>query len=381
MLLGLQAAFGVALVTGAAVTVPGFVRIMRDRGFDVSRVQSVQIERGWKNDGSDGERYSAQRVNDTLSIIRATRGVAGAAAVTQWPVGISATSGDFWRRSGAAGGVWGVSDEAFATLGIAVRVGRPITADDVTRDEAVAVLNELGARMLWPDASPSTAVGRAITVEGRPHVVIGIIGDISTRPGEAPIPSLFLPITSPAAPVRQTGLIALVKSAPAIDANIAAMREGLARRFGDGPVTVTDVAATLDEWRRHPRFLAAIFGTLSVTAVVLATVGVYAVASFEGARRRHEIALRLALGATRRDVRRLVTARVVAPVATGAICGAVASWFLVPLARSAMTDVGAPGIGALVGIVGLLVSTAAFGGWIPARRAAQADAATVLKEG
>jgi ABC-type antimicrobial peptide transport system permease subunit len=130
---------------------------------------------------------------------------------------------------------------------------------------------------------------------------------------------------------------------------------------------------------QRPRFQAQLFAVLAVIALLLAAVGLYAISSFEAARRRFEIGVRMAIGATARDVRRAVIRDALRPVVIGSVIGLGVSWWAAQFLQAFLVGVDArdPGTLALVALV--LTSTAFVAAWLPARRAARTDPATVLR--
>jgi ABC-type antimicrobial peptide transport system permease subunit len=130
---------------------------------------------------------------------------------------------------------------------------------------------------------------------------------------------------------------------------------------------------------QQPRFQALLFGSVAVIGLLLAAVGLYAVAAFDVARRRHEMGIRLALGATGRDLRQLIIGAALRPVAIGTVAGLMGAWWTARFLQAFVFDVDArnPWTYAVVALV--LVGTAMLAAWRPAQRAAKTDPTTVLR--
>ena len=94
-------------------------------------------------------------------------------------------------------------------------------------------------------------------------------------------------------------------------------------------IGIESVSEQIAPWLDRPRFLAVLFGTMASIALLLAALGLYAVASFEMSRRRHEMGVRLALGASSHDLRRHVLLITLRPMLYGTVAGALAIWFTV----------------------------------------------------
>jgi ABC-type antimicrobial peptide transport system permease subunit len=140
-----------------------------------------------------------------------------------------------------------------------------------------------------------------------------------------------------------------------------------------------DVGSGLRPYYQRPRFQAVLFGIVAVIAVLLAAVGLYAVTAFDVARRRHEIGVRVSLGASQRDIQRLVLRTAVRPVAIGAAVGLLAAWWAGRYLQAFVFEVNARDPLTYAVVVGLLIATGIIAAWGPARRAARTDPTTALR--
>ena len=136
---------------------------------------------------------------------------------------------------------------------------------------------------------------------------------------------------------------------------------------------------TLDLQMQQPRFQALLFGSVAVIGLLLAAVGLYAVAAFDVARRRQEMGIRLALGATAGDLRHLVIGAALRPVAIGTVAGLIGAWWTARFLQAFVfeVDVRNPWTFGVVAVV--LAVTAVLAVWRPAQRAAKTDPTTVLR--
>jgi predicted lysophospholipase L1 biosynthesis ABC-type transport system permease subunit len=268
----------------------------------------------------------------------------------------------------------------FEAMGTPLVAGRTFSDEDIDVGARVALLNRLGALALWPSDDPAAAVGRGVQLESNRYTVVGIVGDIRRYPGVAPTPSLFLPITSPDARVFQSGALTVFRMSAGASLDRTLLRSRLDDRFPSAGVPAPQpVSQMLAPWMERPRFQAALFASFGVIALLLAAVGLYAVAAFDVARRRHEMGVRLTLGATGRDLRRLVIRAAVSPVLIGSTIGLLVTWWAAQFLQAFLFEVDArdPWTYGLVALT--LVATAVVAAWLPARRAARTDPAMVLR--
>ena len=272
----------------------------------------------------------------------------------------------------------------FETVGLPVIRGRGFTTRDLSDDARVIVVNETMAKQVWPGADP---LGRTLELEDRPYEVVGVAGDVrSALPLAPPQPGVYLPVTPSgfAAPSSQ-GLTVIARARPGFD---AATRLRDEMRACDPNVTVFNVRRMEDlvgQVFYLVRVATGIYGTLGVFALVLACVGLASVTAYSVARRTQEIGIRVALGATRRDVLRLVMRESVGIIAVGGAIGLalalavmrVLSSILNALAEATRTTAYDPRL--VFGAPALLAALALLACYVPARQSARLDPAAALK--
>ena len=127
------------------------------------------------------------------------------------------------------------------------------------------------------------------------------------------------------------------------------------------------------------RYLASIMAAFAVLALVLAAVGLYAVISYLVAQRRHEIGLRIALGATRSDVMRLTVGQAFTLALTGIAIGLALSFALARLMQAGLLGIATMDLRVFAGFSAVLMATALLAGFVPARRAARIDPMVALR--
>ena len=275
-------------------------------------------------------------------------------------------------------GVMWASPRYFETMGIRLMRGRLFTPKDRAGQPKVLVINETAARTYWPGTDP---IGQRIALGqggfGDGAEVIGVVADVRYGAVERSVaPDAYLPLLQ--AP-RATGYV-FVRSSARPDAIVPQLRAEIAALDPNLPLTDVKMMGTrFDEatWRqRSSAWLLAIFAAL---ALALSATGIYAVMSQSVEQRRREIGVRLALGAGRAEIFRLIIGRVAAIAAVGIAIGGLLSVPASQLLRALLYQVspGDPQVFALLAIVLLAVTLLA--GYLPARRASRVDPMVTLR--
>jgi putative ABC transport system permease protein len=153
----------------------------------------------------------------------------------------------------------------------------------------------------------------------------------------------------------------------------------LDERLGRGTARMRAVADALPPQLQQPRFQAVLFGMVALVGLLLAATGLYAVAAFDVARRRFELAVRLSLGATAADIRRLVVRDTARPVLVGAVGGIVATWWSAQFLERFVFEIRVRDPWTYGVVVAVLITTAILAAWVPACLAGRTDPASVLR--
>ncbi len=386
MFLGLEAAFGVLVVVGAAVTVPAFARLMlQPTGLDARDLYTVSLTRA-RDDGLSTD-ARVERALAILDIVAAQPRVERAAVAFSLPYrGVYVTSpgeppgSAFWAGHGSSGYEWVFGAGMFDTIGTPIRAGREFSPADIAGALPVAMVNETGARLLWPGTPLTAVVGRPIDATGGTRrTVIGVSADVRTTPGTAASPALYLPLTAPEARPAGWELPLVVRMTPGAVPNQELMAARLHERFPNNRARVSSVASQFAPILDRPRFLALLFGVLAGIALLLAGIGVYAVAAFETVNRRHELAIRLALGASVGRLGSRLGAEILLPALAGTAMGLVAAALGAHAFRAQVAELQA--VDPAVFLAAALINVAATVGgvWGPARQAARVDPAAELR--
>jgi putative ABC transport system permease protein len=183
-----------------------------------------------------------------------------------------------------------------------------------------------------------------------------------------------------AMPVAGRGLQLVVRGQEGAQLDAPAMKAALLRSTPATGLSLAPVSASLDPWLQEPRLYAVVFGSFAVIALGLAVAGLYAVASFDVARRRREMGIRLALGATSRQITGRILGRALWSASIGLLAGGAAAFWAVRFLQGSLHGVDAREPWTFVGAALVLLGTTAVAVWLPARQAGRTDPAAVLKQ-
>jgi putative ABC transport system permease protein len=273
-----------------------------------------------------------------------------------------------------------VSRDYFRVMGIPLLAGRTFDRRDVSSSPRVSIISQAMARLHFPNEDP---LGQRITfafppgVPGVEHEIVGIVGDVRAMAlAEEPGPMMYVPYAQE--PFWGANLV--IRSALSPASVAATIRREVARLDKDLPVTdVATMPEVLAGSTAQPRFRTLLLGLFAAMAVSLAATGIFGVISYSVSCRTSEIGIRVALGATRAAILKLVLrdtlVLTLAGLAVGILCALAAGRLL----EHMLFDV-SPHDPATLAAVALALSTIAFlAGYLPARRATRVDATIALR--
>jgi predicted permease len=379
VLLATQAAIGVMLLVGALATVPGVIRfLLTPPGFNATDLFTGHFPTSGNADASNAR----EQVRRGRVVSEAARGLPGVVAVALSrtdpfePPETDHLYSRWLAPAGFGGRVVAVDANFFNVLGTPIVAGRAFSAADIDQQSPVAILNETAARVFWPNQSIESVLGRTVTTrQGRPHAVVGVAADMHMTLDLAPDPAIFLPLSADEAyfPWSEwNSFQVLVRAAPGRIPDGTLFSDRLRRQSWAVPntfaATFESVATDLESAREKPRVLAAIFGALAAITLVLTTIAIYGLASFEIRRRREEMTVRLALGATPQALRRRLAAVIALPVAIGVLAGLPLSWMEVKVVSLSVPIVHAGDVRIYLAAVAAIVVAALAAAWLPGRR-------------
>jgi predicted permease len=377
LLVVVQVSVSLVLVAGASLFVASFRRLVTmDPGFRAPGVLQATFE-------LDKQAHDEPVLRQLLERVRATPQVESAASTTNFLIRSGRWS--LVSRTNAmerdARFTW-VSPGLFATLRIPILAGRDFTVKDSRTSPKVAIVNEIFAQMFFPGSDPIGKTFRTLPEPEYPEAEYQVVGLIkNTRYlalQEAEPAMVYEPATQ--FPAGVEGSMMFIRSSaplPAVEAavrrQIAAWRPGTRMRFQGFERTISDSLM-------RERLLAALSGFFGALAALLAMIGLYGVLAYNTMRRRNEIGVRMALGATRSQIVGLVLKEAAALIFIGLAIGLAGSLALAQTAASLLVGISARDPGQLASAAAVLSAAAALGSLLPARRASRLDPMNALRD-
>lgn len=264
-----------------------------------------------------------------------------------------------------------VSPGYFTAIGLPLVTGQLLAESD--RGKGVALISESVARRVLPGRNP---VGMHLIWRKRAFAVIGVVGDIRTGPDKSPALGIYLPAWSFATPdetlvVRtdmdpRAAAASIRRAIWSVDPQVAIPHEE----------TLKSIVQTSIAPRRYETSLGAMF---ALVAVLLAALGLYGVISYSVSQRTHEIGIRMALGAQKRDVLRLVVGQGLRLAVIGVAIGIAAALGLTRFLQGMLFGVQPTDAGTFAVVALVLIAVAFLATYIPARRATKVDPMEALR--
>jgi predicted permease len=394
------AELGLALVLliGAGLLINSFVKLQAvDPGFNPRNLLTMTVSLAGASQyvGPSREAFYRQLTEQ----LTALPGVESASAINHLPL-----AGDTWgtpltiegRALPPPGQEIGVTfrvsrPDYLRTMGARLLAGRDFTERDTPDAPGVVIINETLARRHWPSEDP---LGKRITLDDprdntrAPQwlTVVGVVKDIKQNSWtDAPSNEIYLSFqqsrsfyASPSG--RFTSMTLVVRTTVEPQSLAAAVKETVRGLDRGLPVSeVVSMEQVIADTLWQPRFNLQLIGLFAALALALAAVGLYGVMSYAVAQRTHEVGLRMALGAQRRDVLKLVVGQGMKLALLGVVLGMLASWALTRLMTRLLFEVSATDFTtfAVIALVLMVIALAAC--WIPARRATRVDPMTALR--
>jgi predicted permease len=293
-----------------------------DPGFEYQNVAVVSVDlRGPQYSDATAEVFRKQMIERLASL----PGVRAVAQVSKVPLSPGRSQGTFRlpaQEQTHEFDVNAVSSEYFAVLGLPIVSGRTFTRADLDGGARAAMVTEATARRFWSGQDP---VGRTIVAASSPETVLEIVGIVRDAhvSNVANTESTYLYL--PAGPSVQRRLALLVRGETDFEPLARSIRSTIKLLDAGLLAQVQPLGANLDFWRTVSRSVATLAGSLSALALVLASIGVYGVVSYIVIRRRREVGIRMALGASPRAVQALVLRETLRPVGVGVLVGVLAA--------------------------------------------------------
>ncbi|HXP11080.1 MAG TPA: FtsX-like permease family protein, partial [Acidobacteriaceae bacterium] len=382
LLVAVEVAVSVALVLMTGLLTTSMLRLLKvDRGFVAARVATAMVDLPSKS-YADTEHRAAfyKQVVERLSELP---GVERAAAISELPL-----SRDSWLDMINVPGDprpimqlptehfrW-VTPGYFETIHLPLVAGRLLNASD--EGKHYAVISELTARTLWPGKNPiGQPFHRAGLMKEDPFTVIGVVGNARTVSLSNSDPMMvYMPYWYRSDSTG--GLLVRTTQSPAMMADT--MRKAIWSVDPEVPVpAVRMLGGVVEDSVANRRFEMQLLLLFAVSALLLASLGVYGVVTYSVVQREREIGLRLALGAQRKNIYRLVLRDGLLPVVMGAVAGVAVAFASARVVSSMLFQVSPYDSAIATSAVVLLLATGTAACLLPARRAASVDPMQTLR--
>jgi putative ABC transport system permease protein len=384
ILVAAEVALAVALLTGSGLMIRTFLNLTKeDPGFNPKRAGAVSLSLPQSNKDKRQDHESlASYFDEAIRRIRALPGVESVGGVTYLPL-VGYNPGVDFTIDGSASAPEGglrsdiqpITPDYFRAIGIPLLRGRQFTDAEMKPQPDVAIINNAFAKKFW---SGEDSIGRLIqlqsdTLPRGPLVVVGVVGDVKQFGLHMePRPEIYLPMRrhSMTLIVRTTGNPALLA---------AAVRETVQQLDNRAAISMRKMEDVVNRSTWSRRTLALQMVALGAVALLLAALGIYGVISYLVAQRTREMGIRLALGAQRRDLLRLVMGQGLTLTMIGVAAGLALSFGLTRFLSSMLFGVGAADPITFVAIALLLALVALMASFVPARRAMKVDPIAALR--
>ena len=384
----IEVALSLVLLAGGGLLLNTLVKVSQvDPGFSADRLLTMRLTVPMERYPEGGMQLFFQNL---VQEVESVPGVEAAAAALQYP-GVTFSRFNFWPE-GRVSADSEVVPRALATLttrgyfdavGIPIIAGRDFAAADGVGSAPVAILNEAAVRLLFPNDDP---LGRRVQLGGPDpeapwFTVVGVSSDVQNvglgAPAEAEVFALHAQ-----AGQGSNQLFLIVRAAGDPYAVLPAIRETVRGIDADQPIySISTVRERLESQYGTQRALALFLGGFAGVALILASVGIYAVVSPGVGERTREIGLRMALGAEDQSIRGLMVREALWPVALGVVAGLALALAAARGLEQVLFGVSATDPVTLGGVTLLLVTVAVVAAWLPARRASRLDPVTALQQG
>jgi predicted permease len=368
-----EIALACVLLVGSGLLIRSFLKVLEvDLGFRPDMVASLRVDPDRQSLASQ-DRFIAY-VDEVLRLAKQVPGIQSAAISDGLPLGSNRNWGarakgqEYVKGQEPTALVRMVSDGYVDAIGMRLIAGRDFSPHDAGSSEPVIMINETMARTLWPGES---AIGKVVITD-RERRVVGVVGDVRNISVEKGAwVEVYLPI-------RQTGdfsVVNLVVRTGLPPSSLAAsIRTALAPVAPNVPTNEFQVLKQIVDKAVSPRrFVTVLLGAFASFSLVLALLGIYGVVSYTVHHRTQEIGVRIALGASARNVQGQILRDTLGLAAAGMLLGTIGSWLLAQALRGFLFGVTSTDPVTFVGMLLIVTAVALVSGYLPARRASRID--------
>ena len=386
-----QLALSVILLVGALLLIRSYQKLQQvDLGIepDQTLTFSVFIPEGREGDAAAARRKLAA-IEDQLA---ATPGVEVAGAISNLPLESAGAADNFvieGRPEPPPGSPqWNArylmaTPRMFRALGISLKRGRLLEEGDVTGRPFVAVINETAARLYWSGDDPIGKTIRYYPQETNQSIqIVGIVGDVRSLGASEPAPpAVYVPLAqAPRAPYEGRALTFIVRTSGNPTALTASARAAAASIDAGLPLAnVRPMSEIVSEASGQPRFTTLVMSFFAIIAFFLAALGLYGILAYSVEQRTREIGVRVALGANKREIFRLIIGNGMRLALVGTAIGVPSALALTRLMGGMLLGITSADPLTYIAVVGMLLISALLASYLPARRATRVDPIVALR--
>jgi len=375
-----EVALACVLLVGAGLLLRSFVTLMDvDLGFQPASAAAWRIETGQRFPDLAERNGFYERL---VAGVESVPGVESVGLTDTLPLGRNRSwsieaKGEVYREGEYPNAFPRLVDEKYIrTMRIPMIAGRDFTTNDTAESENVMIVNEVLARRLWPGRDP---LGRTVVLgDNTEWLVVGLVANVrhSSLEEEAGL-EMYMPITQHGA---WTSLELVVRTKLPPESVAPGVRAALRTVDSSLPTSDFQTLGQLVERAISPRrFILILIGAFALTALLLASLGIYGVISYSVSQQTEEIGIRMALGASAIQVQRRIVLKTLALASAGILTGMIGSFALSRLMSSLLYGVSATDPTTFFAMTALLILISVLSGHLPAYRASRIDPMSVLR--
>jgi putative ABC transport system permease protein len=386
-----QLALSVILLVGALLLIRSYQQLQQvDLGIERDRVLTfgVFIPPGRQRDAAAARRTMAA-IEDRLAT---TPGVETAGAVSDLPLASPGPPDSFVIEGrpmpppGAPS--WNArylmaTPRMFRAFTIPLKRGRHLADTDVPGQPLVAVINETAARLYWSGDDPIGRTIRYFPQETSPSIrIVGIVGDVRSMGASEPAPpAVYVPLDQAPRPPYEGRTMTFIVRVPGNPAAVVASARAAVASIDDGlPLeNVRPMSEVISATAVQPRFTTLVMSFFAGVAFFLAALGLYGILAYTVEQRTREIGVRVALGADKRTIFRLILGNGMALALVGVIVGVPAALMLTRLMGGVLSGITSSDPVTYLAVVAMLATSALLASYLPARRATRVDPLVALR--
>jgi predicted permease len=382
-----EIALALVLLTGAGLMLKSFL-LMRsvDPGFRTENILTMTV------DLPDASYPTAAAIRafhaGVLAKLSNLPGVAAAGAVNFMPLQPFLVQGDFHLEGGRKlprdyiVAKPAVSPDYFRVMGIRFLKGRGFTDEDNSSGPGVAIVSQSVARTLWPGEDP---IGKRLTMEDEPKpqdwlTIVGIVDDVRQQSlADQPLPAIYQPYQQVTRSFFLSHMSFVVRGAANPQSIAAGLRDVLHDVDKNQPVSIAALTDLADADTAEKWFQARLISTFSLLALLLAAIGIYGVLAYAVTERTREIGIRMALGAKKGDITRMLLKRTLVLVLAGVALGGCGALALTRVLAKFLFEVKPNDPATFLSVAAILTAVGIVAGLLPARRAIRVDPVVALR--